>query len=101
MSRDVGKRKLQKELRDLNACPPANVAAVTVLEKNLYDFYALLQGPGGTPYEGGWYIAKLRFPVRVVEIREGAGAGTRSQRALLRRSLSLSGACSASRLRPA
>ena len=59
----VGKKKLQKELRDLNASPPAHIAAVTVAEKNLYDFYALCQGPDDTPYEGGWYIAKLRFPV--------------------------------------
>ena len=62
MSRDVGKKKLQKELRDLHACPPPNCPRVTVLEKNLYDFYALLQGPDGTPYEGGFYVAKLRFP---------------------------------------
>jgi hypothetical protein len=62
----VGKKKLQKELRDLNASPPAHIAAVTVAEKNLYDFYALCQGPDDTPYEGGWYIAKLRFPVRRV-----------------------------------
>jgi ubiquitin-protein ligase len=30
--------------------------------QNLYDFYALLQGPDGTVYEGGFYVAKLRFP---------------------------------------
>ena len=86
MARDVGKKKLQKELRDLHACPPPNCPRVTVLEKvrkrrrcslsrppcscrpcrpppqNLYDFYALLQGPDGTVYEGGFYVAKLRFP---------------------------------------
>ena len=33
MARDVGKKKLQKELRDLHACPPPNCPRVTVLEK--------------------------------------------------------------------
>ncbi len=64
MARLTCKKKLQKELRDLLASPPPHIPLVTVAEDDICDFFALIEGPDGSLYEGGWYIAKLRFPVR-------------------------------------
>jgi ubiquitin-protein ligase len=61
------KRKLQKELHAFSASPPPHIPRVFVDEADICSWFALLEGPPGTPYEGGWYIAKLRFPARCSE----------------------------------
>lgn len=32
--------------------------------RNLCEWHYLLQGPPDTPYHGGWYVGKLKYPVR-------------------------------------
>ncbi|CAI6005751.1 unnamed protein product [Closterium sp. NIES-64] len=35
---------------------------VHVSERNMLEWHFLLEGPPDTPFQGGWYVAKLRFP---------------------------------------
>ena len=54
--------RLQKELKQYVADPPPFIPRVHVDEKNMLEWHLLMQGPFGTPYEGGWYVAKIKFP---------------------------------------
>jgi len=54
--------RLTKELKMYNSDPPPFIPKVHVDEKNLLEWHLLMQGPWDTPFEGGWYIAKIRFP---------------------------------------
>lgn len=64
MAKLTCRRKLQVELRAFMASPPPFLPLVAVDEDDITCWHYLLQGPPDTPYEGGWYIGKLRFPVR-------------------------------------
>ncbi|GJP37664.1 hypothetical protein CLOM_g22101 [Closterium sp. NIES-68] len=55
-------RKLKKELAAFLKDPPPYIPLVHVNESNMLDWHFLLEGPPDTPYEGGWYIARLRYP---------------------------------------
>nr|XP_019011522.1 26S protease regulatory subunit 4 [Kwoniella pini CBS 10737]OCF50303.1 26S protease regulatory subunit 4 [Kwoniella pini CBS 10737] len=56
-------RRLMKEYRDLTADPLQDtITAGPVTEDNMLEWEALIQGPEGTPYEGGVFAAKLVFP---------------------------------------
>ncbi|KAI9637433.1 ubiquitin conjugating enzyme [Dioszegia hungarica] len=56
-------RRLMKEYRDLTADPLQDmITAGPISEDNMLEWEALVQGPEGTPYEGGIFAAKLRFP---------------------------------------
>ncbi|TYJ53401.1 hypothetical protein B9479_005948 [Cryptococcus floricola] len=56
-------RRLMKEYRDLTADPLQDtITAGPVSEDNMLEWEALIQGPEGTPYEGGVFAAKLVFP---------------------------------------
>jgi hypothetical protein len=46
------------------SAPPPYIPAVAVNERNMLEWHYLLQGPPDTPYVGGWYVGKLRYPVR-------------------------------------
>ncbi|WVF72854.1 hypothetical protein IAT40_007672 [Kwoniella sp. CBS 6097] len=53
---------LMKEYRDLTADPLQDtITAGPVSEDNMLEWEALIQGPEGTPYEGGVFAAKLVF----------------------------------------
>ncbi|CAI5998202.1 unnamed protein product [Closterium sp. NIES-65] len=54
--------KLKKELASFLKDPPPHIPLVHVNERNMLEWHFLLEGPPDTPYEGGWYVAKLRFP---------------------------------------
>ena len=54
--------RLQKELKQYVADPPPFIPRVHVDEKNMLEWHLLMQGPFGTPFEGGWYVAKIKFP---------------------------------------
>ena len=41
---------------------PSSTWQVYVNERNILEWHFLLEGPPGTPYEGGWYIGRLKFP---------------------------------------
>ena len=72
MAKLTCRRKLQVELRAFAAAPPPFLPLVAVNEEDICVWHYLLQGPPDTPYEGGWYIGKLKFPVRPLRRRGGA-----------------------------
>jgi ubiquitin-conjugating enzyme E2 J2 len=54
--------RLQKELKQYVADPPPFIPRVYVNEKNVLEWHLLMQGPHDTPFEGGWYVARIKFP---------------------------------------
>ncbi|KAF2201033.1 ubiquitin-conjugating enzyme [Delitschia confertaspora ATCC 74209] len=55
-------KRLFKEYRGLSSDPPEGITAGPVTEDNMFLWEALIQGPEGTPFEGGVFPAKLEFP---------------------------------------
>jgi ubiquitin-conjugating enzyme E2 G2 len=55
-------KRLFKEYRALSNDPPEGITAGPVSEDDMYIWEALIQGPEGTPFEGGVFPAELRFP---------------------------------------
>jgi hypothetical protein len=55
-------KRLFKEYRALSNDPPEGITAGPVSEDDMFIWEALIQGPEGTPFEGGVYPAELRFP---------------------------------------
>jgi len=53
--------RLRKELKAITADPPPYIH-VAVDEANILNWSYLLEGPSETPYEGGWYWGRLKFP---------------------------------------
>lgn len=51
-----------KEYKELMVNPPDGIVAGPVSEDNLYEWEAVIEGPSGTVYEGGLFIARLNFP---------------------------------------
>ncbi|KAF1981409.1 ubiquitin-conjugating enzyme [Aulographum hederae CBS 113979] len=54
--------RLQREYRELTLDPPDGITAGPVSEDNFYLWEVLIQGPEGTPFEGGIFPAEMRFP---------------------------------------
>ena len=53
-------KRIQKEYEDLTTNAPEGVV---VTSENIFDTWdILLSGPSGTPYEGGSFTVKLKFP---------------------------------------
>mgnify|MGYP005863534667 CR=1 FL=1 len=57
----VANKRLRKELAALQVDPPPSVIAEPD-EANILLWYYVIRGPVGTPYEGGDYVGKLKFP---------------------------------------
>ena len=57
----ISKRRLQNELKQFNISSAAGISA-HLKEDNLFEWEASIQGPPGTPYEGGTFILDLIFP---------------------------------------
>ncbi|KAH7552930.1 hypothetical protein BM1_07903 [Bipolaris maydis] len=55
-------KRLFKEYRALSSDPPEGITAGPVNEDDMFVWEALIQGPEGTPFEGGVFPAELRFP---------------------------------------
>lgn len=53
--------RLRKELKAINQDPPPHIH-VSCDESNILAWSYLLEGPADTPYEGGWYWGRLKFP---------------------------------------
>lgn len=53
--------RLRKELKTICADPPPHIH-VFCDEANILNWSYLLEGPPETPYEGGWYWGRLKFP---------------------------------------
>ena len=80
MAKLTCRRKLQVELKAFLTSPPPFLPLVAVSEDDICVWHYLLQGPPDTPYEGGWYIGKLRFPVRHAAQRRASNGRRRKQR---------------------
>eukprot|EP00747_Dinoflagellata_sp_TGD_P169316 gnl/TRDRNA2_/TRDRNA2_198028_c0_seq1.p1 gnl/TRDRNA2_/TRDRNA2_198028_c0~~gnl/TRDRNA2_/TRDRNA2_198028_c0_seq1.p1 ORF type:complete len:189 (+),score=41.32 gnl/TRDRNA2_/TRDRNA2_198028_c0_seq1:134-700(+) len=53
--------RLRKELKAISADPPPHIH-VYCDESNILSWSYVLEGPPDTPYDGGWYWGRLRFP---------------------------------------
>ena len=58
----VASKRLFQEYKQLTLTPPEGITAGPVNEDDLFLWEALIQGPEGTPYEGGIFPAELKFP---------------------------------------
>ena len=64
MSKKTSKIRLQKELKAFSQDRIPYIPRVHVNERNILEWHFLFEGPPDTPYQGGWYVAKLKFPAR-------------------------------------
>jgi ubiquitin-conjugating enzyme E2 G2 len=55
-------KRLFKEYRGLSSDAPEGITAGPVSEDDMFLWEALIQGPEGTPFEGGVFPAELKFP---------------------------------------
>lgn len=62
MASATAHRRLLQEYRSLTNNPPEGITAGPVSEDDLLYWEALIQGPEGTPFEGGVFAAELKFP---------------------------------------
>lgn len=62
MASSTAQRRLLQEYRALTNNPPEGITAGPVSEDDLLHWEALIEGPGGTPFEGGIFPAELKFP---------------------------------------
>lgn len=62
MSSSVASKRLFQEYKSLLTNPVDGISAGPLNEDDLFIWEALIQGPEGTPYEGGIFPAELRFP---------------------------------------
>ena len=62
MASTTAQRRLLQEYRALTNNPPEGITAGPISEDDLLYWEALIQGPEGTPFEGGVFPAELKFP---------------------------------------
>src|SRR6266542_5717159 len=62
MASSTAQRRLLQEYKALTNNPPEGITAGPVSEDDLLYWEALIQGPEGTPFEGGVFPAELKFP---------------------------------------
>ncbi|ETI24526.1 hypothetical protein G647_03895 [Cladophialophora carrionii CBS 160.54] len=62
MAASVASKRLFQEYKSLLTNPPDGITAGPVNEDDLFVWEALIQGPEGTPFEGGIFPAELKFP---------------------------------------
>ncbi|KAI4279215.1 MAG: hypothetical protein LQ337_000450 [Flavoplaca oasis] len=62
MASSLASRRLFQEYRTLTSSPPDGITAGPISEDDIFTWEALIQGPEGTPFEGGIFPAELKFP---------------------------------------
>ncbi|KAL9631857.1 MAG: hypothetical protein Q9164_005663 [Protoblastenia rupestris] len=62
MASSIASRRLFHEYKNLSTSPPDGITAGPISEDDIFVWEALIQGPEGTPYEGGIFPAELKFP---------------------------------------
>ncbi|KAJ6115574.1 hypothetical protein N7523_005991 [Penicillium sp. IBT 18751x] len=55
-------KRIAKELAELVESPPAGISVELVDESNLYEWKVRMDGPEGSPYQGGKFALKLSLP---------------------------------------
>lgn len=58
----VASKRLFTEYKTISQDPPEGITAGPVNEDDMFTWEALVQGPEGTPFEGGIFPAELKFP---------------------------------------
>ncbi|EFC44962.1 predicted protein [Naegleria gruberi] len=59
---DFLSKRIQKELYIFNSDPPPQCKAKPQSESNLKKWLAIIEGPEGTPYQGGFFHLSIDFP---------------------------------------
>jgi ubiquitin-protein ligase len=54
--------RIQNELKDILLDPPQNISATLKDDANLFEWFATIDGPAGSPYEGGRFFLDIKFP---------------------------------------
>jgi len=62
MSTALASRRLLSEFKALSTDSPQGIVAGPVNEDDMFLWEALIEGPEGTPFEGGVFVAELKFP---------------------------------------
>lgn len=62
MSQAAAQKRLLVEYKNLTNDPPDGITAGPSSEDDMFVWEALVQGPEGTPFEGGIFPAELKFP---------------------------------------
>jgi ubiquitin-conjugating enzyme E2 G2 len=62
MAGSTATRRLMHEYRQLTNEAPEGITAGPIDEDNFFEWECLIQGPEGTPFEGGIFPASLKFP---------------------------------------
>lgn len=62
MASSIASRRLFHEYKLLTSSSPDGITAGPISEDDIFLWEALIQGPEGTPYEGGIFPAELKFP---------------------------------------
>merc|ERR1711991_629888 len=62
MNGNMAFRRLMKEYKDLIENAPDGITAGPLNEDDFLVWEALIEGPEGSPYEGGVFRAQLKFP---------------------------------------
>lgn len=57
-----GLRRIQKELKELQREPPANVSAGPENESDMFRWKAMIVGPDDSPYSEGLFLLRIQFP---------------------------------------
>ncbi|CAN0155175.1 unnamed protein product [Ectocarpus sp. 6 AP-2014] len=61
MASDMATRRLRKELMAIKRNPIDNIVAMP-MDNNILEWHYVITGTKGSPYEGGHYHGKLKFP---------------------------------------